>query len=213
MTNSQVELWINNAMLFWQFLAEMGKTELDNEQKERIELWVKQAQSGDWSAFAKLYEYFVDKVYKYIYFKSSQEEAMDLTETVFLKVWENLKNYKPKTGSSFGSWVFRIAHNLLVDHYRLRKETSELKEIHADQRDEASPVFLAEQSLARRGLHQAMSKLKEIYREVLTLSYLNGLTNAEVAEIMKKSEGGLRVLKFRALQELKKILEQMGLKY
>lgn len=197
-------------MLFWQFLAAMSKTDLD---KEQIELWVRQAQSGDWSSFTKIYEYFVDKVYKYIYYKSSQEEAMDLTETVFLKVWENLKSYKPKAGSSFGSWVFRIAHNLLVDHYRFHKEMAELKEIHADQREESSPVFLTEQSLARRGLHEAMGKLKEIYREVLTLSYLNGLTNSEVAEIMKKSEGGLRVLKFRALQELKKVLEQMGLKY
>lgn len=192
----------------------MVKYEPENEQKSNIEQWVKEAQSGNWQSFSKLYEYFVDKVYKYNYYKvSSQDEAFDLTETVFLKVWDNLKSYKPKAGSSFGSWVFRIAHNLLVDHYRLKKETVELTEVHADQRDEASPLHKTEEVLRKGTLKQAMSKLKDIYREVLTLSYLNELSNSEVAELMNKSEGGLRVLKFRALQELKKVLEQMGIKY
>ena len=192
----------------------MVKYEPENEQKSNIEQWVKEAQSGNWQSFSKLYEYYVDKVYKYNYYKvSSQDEAFDLTETVFLKVWDNLKSYKPKAGSSFGSWVFRIAHNLLVDHYRLKKETVELTEVHADQRDEASPLHKTEEVLRKGTLKQAMSKLKDIYREVLTLSYLNELSNSEVAELMNKSEGGLRVLKFRALQELKKVLEQMGIKY
>ena len=192
----------------------MVKYEPENEQKSNIEQWVKEAQSGNWQSFSKLYEYFVDKVYKYNYYKvSSQDEAFDLTETVLLKVWDNLKSYKPKAGSSFGSWVFRIAHNLLVDHYRLKKETVELTEVHADQRDEASPLHKTEEVLRKGTLKQAMSKLKDIYREVLTLSYLNELSNSEVAELMNKSEGGLRVLKFRALQELKKVLEQMGIKY
>lgn len=192
----------------------MVKYEPENEQKSNIEQWVREAQSGNWQSFSKLYEYYVDKVYKYNYYKvSSQDEAFDLTETVFLKVWDNLKSYKPKAGSSFGSWVFRIAHNLLVDHYRLKKETVELTEVHADQRDEASPLHKTEEVLRKGTLKQAMSKLKDIYREVLTLSYLNELSNSEVAELMNKSEGGLRVLKFRALQELKKVLEQMGIKY
>lgn len=192
----------------------MIKNELDNEQKSNIELWVKQSQSGDWQAFSKLYEHFVDKVYKYNFYKvSSQDEAFDLTETVFLKVWENIKSYKPKAGSSFGSWVFRIAHNLLVDHYRLKKETVELTDVHADKREDASPMHKTEESLRKETLKRAMSKLKDIYQEVLTHSYLNELSNTEVAELMNKSEGGLRVLKFRALQELKKVLEQMGIKY
>ena len=192
----------------------MAQNELDNEQKSNIEQWVKEAQSGNWQSFSKLYEHFVDKVYKYNYYKvSSQDEAFDLTETVFLKVWDNLKSYKPKAGSSFGSWVFRIAHNLLVDHYRLKKETVELTDIHPDKREEASPLHKTEETLRKETLKQAMSKLKDIYKEVLTHSYLNELSNSEVAELMNKSEGGLRVLKFRALQELKKILEQMGIKY
>lgn len=192
----------------------MTTNEPDNEQKSNIEQWVKEAQSGNWQSFSKLYEHFVDKVYKYYYYKvSSQDEAFDLTETVFLKVWDNLKSYKPKTGSSFGSWVFRIAHNLLVDHYRLNKEMVELTDVHADKREEANPMHKTDESLRKETLKKAMSKLKDIYKEVLTHSYLNELSNSEVAELMNKTEGGLRVLKFRALQELKKVLEQMGIKY
>lgn len=186
-----------------------------NEQKKiEVEDLVEKFQKGDREAFAKLYDFFVDKIYKYFYYKTtSQEEAFDLTETVFLKVWENAKSYKKKLGSSFSSWVFRIAHNLLVDHYRLNKPSAELDVNQADQRIESSPVFLAEQSLSRRSLHSALGKLKDAYKEVITLAYINGLDNSEVAEVMKKSEGSLRVLKFRALKELKRILQEMGIKY
>jgi RNA polymerase sigma-70 factor (ECF subfamily) len=171
-------------------------------------------QKGDREAFAKLYGIFVDKMYKYFYYKTtSQEEAFDLTETVFLKVWENAKSYKKKVGSTFNSWIFRIAHNLLVDHYRLNKPSAELDNNQADLRAETSPAFLAEQSLSRSNLHRALGGLKEAYREVITLSFINGLDNTEVAEVMKKSEGSLRVLKFRALKELKRVLLEMGIRY
>jgi RNA polymerase sigma-70 factor (ECF subfamily) len=155
----------------------------------------------------------VEKIYKYLYFKVEQEAAFDLTETVFLKVWENIKKYQQKSGATFVSWVFRIAHNLLVDHYRFNKENLELDLNVADHKIENNPIYLTEQSLSRLSLKNAFSQLKDDSREVLTLSFINGLDNSEVASLMKKSEGGLRVLKFRALQELKKILLDMGIKY
>lgn len=185
----------------------------DDQKKEEIEQLVQKFQKGDRDAFAKLYDHYVEKIYKYFFFKSSQEEAFDLTETVFLKVWENIGSYKKKPGSSFASWIFRIAHNLLVDHYRFNKVNVELDESEPDLRRDASPVFLAEQSLSRDTLHSALDKMKSTYREVIMLSFINGLENDEVAEVMKKSEGSLRVLKFRALKELKKLLVEMGIKY
>lgn len=178
-----------------------------------MDAWVLAAQKGDLKAFGKIYDALVEKVYKYIFFKVDQETAFDLTETVFLKVWENLDKYSLKTGSSFTSWVFRIAHNLVIDHRRFDKETLPLDFDLADQKSENNPMHAAEQSLSKRTLKTALSHLKDTYQEVLTLSYLNGLGNEEVAQLMKKSEGGMRVLKFRALQELKKVLLSMGIKY
>lgn len=186
-----------------------------NQEQERqtIEQLVERAQSGDMDAFAEIYDHYVERVYKYFFFKTAQEEAFDLTENVFLRVWENLRQYRRKSDASFAAWLFRIAHNLLVDHYRLRKEQLELDERHPDQRDESSPVFQAERSLGRHSLKVALSRLKENYREVVTLSYINGLSNEEIARVLNKSEGTLRVLKFRALRELKRVLEEMGIGY
>lgn len=170
-------------------------------------------QAGNRDAFAQLYDCYVEKIYKYFFFKTSQEEAFDLTETVFLKVWENIRAYRKKAGSSFASWLFRIAHNLLIDHYRLNRTNLELDANEADHRQESSPIFLAEQSLSRENLRSALKRLKSSHKEVITLSFINGLENQEIAQVMKKSEGSLRVLKFRALKELKRVLLEMGIKY
>jgi len=188
-----------------------GKNEALNH--EELEQLVVKVQSGDLKAFSKIYDLMVEKVYKYLYFKVEQEVAFDLTETTFLKVWENIKKYQKKSGSTFVSWVFRIAHNLLVDHYRFNKVTVELDINVADHKTENSPIYLTEQSLSRGSLKMALSKLKEDQREVVTHFFINGLDNFEVASLMNKSEGGLRVLKHRALQELKRILLEMGIKY
>jgi len=190
----------------------LPKNEAKDKEKESVEQLVERVQKGDMQAFSKLYDHFSDRIYKYFYFKTSQEEAFDLTETLFLRVWDNVKTYRRKRGSSFTSWVYRIAHNLLVDHYRFDKASAELDADQADQRHDNSPVFLTEQSLSRKSLRSALSKLKESYREVVTLAYINGLDNLELAQVLNKSEGTLRVLKFRALKELKKILEEMGIK-
>ncbi|MCC7432985.1 sigma-70 family RNA polymerase sigma factor [Candidatus Peregrinibacteria bacterium] len=178
----------------------------------QVEEIVLKVQNGDLKAFTKLYEHYVDRIYRYFFFKTDQESAYDLTETVFLKVWENIKKYKKKDKANFSSWIFTIAHNLLVDHYRDRKEVLELDETEVDHTQDNNPIYLTEQSLTRDNLKIALGKIKSTYREVINLSFMNGLDNLEVARIMKKTEGGLRVLKFRALQELKKVLKEMGMK-
>lgn len=178
----------------------------------QVEEIVLKVQNGDLKAFTKLYEHYVDRIYRYFFFKTDQESAYDLTETVFLKVWENIKKYKKKDKANFSSWIFTIAHNLLVDHYRDRKEVLELDETEVDHAEDNNPIYLTEQSLTRDNLKIALGKIKSTYREVINLSFMNGLDNLEVARIMKKTEGGLRVLKFRALQELKKVLKEMGMK-
>ncbi len=188
------------------------KNSQTEQEKETIEQLVTQVQKGDMQSFSKLYDHYVDRVYKYFYFKTTQGEAFDLTENLFIKVWDNIRIYKRKSGASFSSWLYRIAHNLLIDHYRYDRGTSELDPDQADLRHDNSPIFLAEQSLSRRSLKKAMQQLKESYREVITLAYINGLDNPELSHVLKKSEGTLRVLKFRALQELKRILQEMGIK-
>jgi len=180
---------------------------------KEIEVLVEKAKSGDTGAFADLYDFFVDSVYRYIFFRVKKDDALDLTENVFLKIWENLKNYKHTEGCGFASWVYRIAHNAVVDYYRLYKEYDELDLRIADEKKHNDPIVITERKLGQDALKTAISKLKKTYQQIILLKYINELENHEIARVMRKSEGSIRILKFRALKALRKILEEMKIKY
>jgi RNA polymerase sigma-70 factor (ECF subfamily) len=177
-----------------------------------IEILVLRAKNGDSDAFARLYDEFADQIYRYIYFKVSRNDAVDLTENVFLKVWENLKKYKSGR-QYFSSWIFKIAHNVVVDHYRLSKTFTSLEYDVPDERKEVNPAYLMEQKISSDVLRKAISRLKGKYQQILVLKYINELENREIARIMRRSEGSLRILKFRALKALRRILEDMNISY
>jgi RNA polymerase sigma-70 factor (ECF subfamily) len=179
--------------------------------ESEINLLVQKAQSGDTEAFAGIYDIFIRPVYRYIFFKVKKNDALDLTESVFLKVWEHLKSYNKLKGA-FSSWVFKIAHNLVVDYYRLQHEHVDLDDVVLpDESKEADPRFLTENRLNQEILRKALAKLKKKHQDVLILRYVNGLENREIASIMRRSEGSLRILKYRALQALKKVMKDMNI--
>lgn len=187
----------------------MPKNSLTNEQIEDL---VVKAQNADIDAFGKLYDHFIDQIYRYVYFKVGKDEALDLTENVFLKTWENLKSYR-KGDKQFSSWLFRIAHNVVVDHYRLSKESLSLDMDLPDNKRQNDPIVLTEQKLGSESLRKAIGKLKKKYQQIIILKYINELENYEIARVMHRSEGSLRILKFRALKALKQILENMNVNY
>lgn len=175
---------------------------------------MKNAQLGDTDAFGELYDLYVDNIYRYIYFRVEREEALDLTENVFLKAWENLKSYKKVSNKYFSSWLYRIAHNIVIDHYRGRRETVDITDLNLpDEKRMNDPVVLTEQSLSHDALRKAVGKLNKKYRQLILLKYVSGLSNPEIAKVMGRSEGNLRILKFRALRALRQILENMNVKY
>lgn len=179
---------------------------------EKNEQLVLLAKKGDTDAFAALYDVLIGPIYRYVYFKVNKEDVEDLVELVFLRAWENIHQYK-KRKTSFSAWVFKIAHNLVVDHYRLKKEVMELS-VNIPTHDRThSPIARAEDSLTQDNLKKALSYLKENYRQIVVLKFLDELSNEEIAKIMGKSEGSLRVLQMRALRALREILKGMGVKY
>ncbi|MFA6521399.1 MAG: sigma-70 family RNA polymerase sigma factor [Candidatus Gracilibacteria bacterium] len=177
---------------------------------DEIEALVEQSKRGDSDAFGKLYDIFVNPIYRYIYYRVNHQEAEDLTELVFLKTWENINQYKADQ-KSFSSWIFRIAHNLVVDFYRLHKSSEELVENIKDERREAHASFRANLNLDKEMLGVALGKLKDSYRQILVLKYINDFSNDEIAGITGRSQAALRILQFRALKHLKRILEEMGM--
>ena len=167
-------------------------------------------QNGDQDAFGHLYDHFVDAIYRYVYFRVRQTEAEDLTEAVFVKAWENITQYK-QGQFRFSSWLFRIAHNVVVDHYRTNRSVEELVEEYKDERTERHPISQTEVKLTNTMLRGSIAELKQIYQHVLVLKFFDDFSNAEVAEILGKSEGSLRILQFRALRALKKVLQTRGI--
>ena len=187
-------------------------TEL-NENERLIEELVVLVQKGDKEAFSKIYDFFADSIYRYVFFRVNKEDADDLIEQVFLRVWENIGKYKNTKESRFSSWVFRIAHNLVIDYYRNNKikDVSELDLNIPTMDREHNPLAKTEDKLNILILRKALNKLKKQYREFLILKFINELSNKEIAELLDKSEGGVRILQLRALKALKAELIRLGL--
>ncbi|MGH2352526.1 MAG: sigma-70 family RNA polymerase sigma factor [Chloroflexota bacterium] len=167
---------------------------------------VRAAKGGDVAAFGQLYERYFDKVYSYFSFKlGDATEAEDLAEQVFLKALESLGGYTWK-GVPFQAWLFRIAHNLLVDSLRRKaKRTSEPldEELH-DSGRMADPEGWLIEKLTREGLIHAVERLTKLQKQVIALKFAGGLSNAEVARIMGKTEGAVKALQHAALQSLQR---------
>lgn len=167
-------------------------------------------QHKDADAFGKLYDYYVDRIFRFIYFKvSSREEAEDLTSEVFLKTWEYINKTTSKI-QNFNALIYRVARNAVIDHYRVKSrdlgETDEeqMKKIQ-DKRNIEEEVNL---KITVAGVEKHLSRLKETYREVIVLRYIEELTVPEIAEIMGKNKANVRVLLHRGLQTLKDIAKE-----
>ncbi len=173
---------------------------------------VRQAQSGDADSFARLYDGYVERVYRYVFFRVSDDEmAEDITSQVFLKAWENLDHYH--SGSSpFLAWLYTIARNQVIDHYRARKQSVSIDEaVSLPAKDET----VDEQVQSRfelQAMRDALQYLTEEQQQVLTLRFIAGLETSEISERMGKAEGAVRALQMRALQALSKIMTEKELK-
>ncbi|PIQ79306.1 hypothetical protein COV81_02500 [Candidatus Peregrinibacteria bacterium CG11_big_fil_rev_8_21_14_0_20_41_10] len=170
--------------------------------------WVK----GDQKAFSELYDHLADKVYRYIYFKIKGSEVEDLVELTFLKAWEGRGSFD-NDKSSFSTWIFTIARNVVIDYYRSQKETIDLADvadvIASDKLD--SPKEATEKELDKENLSVALQQLDEPYREIIVLRYLEDFAYEEIAEMLDKSEGSVRVLNFRGLKKLKQIMKDLDM--
>lgn len=184
----------------------------DPKREAEIEKLVVESQRGNSDAFGKLYDLFVDMIFRYMHYRVGKQDSEDLTELVFLKTWEHIRKYRREAGT-FSSWIFRIAHNIVVDHYRANQfQNVELTENIQDYRSLANTVERTHRILDQEVLALAMKELKDHYRQILILKYMNDLSNEEIGSVMGKSQAALRILQFRALRSLRRILENKNVK-
>ena len=188
-------------------LKNAGATAASDRPSSELEL-TQRAVSGDPDAFAALYDFYVEQIYRFILFRVGNEQtAEDLTSQVFLKAWNNLSSYQIR-GLPFKAWLFRIARNSVIDYYRTYKETTPLEPSALTKPDPAAEVGdQVEQQLQAEELRLALQQLTEDQRQVLTLRFIEGLSTEEVANVMGKRQGAIRALQMRGLQALAKIIE------
>lgn len=165
------------------------------------------SKQGDQDAFGDLYIKYIDKIYRYIYYRIHQHtEAEDLTEDVFLKAWKNIDNFEDK-GVPFLAWLYRIARNVVIDHTRGSKASFvdiDTQYSLVDGIDGPELQVLRSNSLEQ--VLSAMTCLDSVQQDVLTLRFLQGLSHKETAEVLDRKVGAVRVMQHRALDALRTVL-------
>ena len=168
---------------------------------------LRRARALDPGALAEIYERYLDGIYRYVYARvGHQADAEDLTEQVFLKMVDAIPGYHPR-GIPFASWLYRIAHNLVVDRYRRAgRQALELREAVEDRGPYADPHARVEFSEQRRRLIEAIQQLTPDQQQVIRLRFIDNLEVEQVAGLLRRRPGAIHALQHRALNGLLRIL-------
>ena len=174
------------------------------------ETLVERAASGDTEAFGRLYDIYADRIYRHIYYRTSNvEDARDLTQEVFIKAWQGLPRYK-RTKTPFAGWLFTISHNRIIDYYRTKKDFVYLNNEIIIEDHEKGPEKLVDEEFTQQEVRQMILQLPEEQQQVILMSFIEGLKYNEIAATLNKSEGNIRVIVHRALKKMRKILGSTG---
>lgn len=169
---------------------------------------VRRAQGGDVDAAGELYDRHNQHIYRYVWSRvGDQQSAEDLTGEVFSRMVEKLPDYRT-TGVPFRAWLYRIAHNLVVDHHR--KENSHvmvpLQQAEDLHEEGNNPASLVEQRLTLEQIQRALERLDSSQQEVVVLRFLVGLPLQEVALALDKTVASVKSLQYRGLIALRALL-------
>jgi len=169
------------------------------------------AVQGDKEAFSLLYERHVTRIYNYIYYRTGNAaEAEDLTARVFFRALGHINNYKDK-GVPFSAWLYRIAHNLVANWYRdgSRRKEVPLEDYSIPRYQSDHPEIELVQNQENESLLMVIRTLPPERQHLLILKFVEGLSNAEIAVIMGRSEGAIKGLYHRTLQSLRKEMNKI----
>ena len=169
---------------------------------------IRRAQQRDQVALTQLYEENFDKIYRYIVLKiGDRTEAEDMTQQVFLNALQSISSFKWK-GMPFTSWLYRIAHNQVVDYLRKKTKhaTVPLDESLPIPAVDGDPKYIVERKVEIETIVMATKKLTLAQQEVISLRFGGELSIAEVAKMMAKSEGAVKALQHSAILALRKVL-------
>lgn len=171
---------------------------------------VRKAVKRDRAAFTALYDRYVAQVYRHVYYKvTNQADTEDITQEVFIRAWKAIDKYN-KTGIPFIAWLNTIAGHLVIDHYRKKKEAVNIDDVADAIQDvqNPGPESIAETNFDNALIKEAVLKLKGDKQKVILMHFIDDLSYEETARALHKSEGAVRVIQYRALSDLKRLLKR-----
>ena len=178
------------------------------ESAAHVRTLVDRAQKGDRAALEELYLIHFDRIYSYLHVTvGNRHDAEDLTTQTFLKMLESIGRFRWQS-APFSAWLFRIAHNLSMDHFRARRRWQPEEEVPEPyDSEEPSAELEAMQSIGRQSMLELIDTLSHEQQQVLTRKFVFNFANADAAKILDKTEGAIKSLQHRALASLQKQLQ------
>jgi RNA polymerase sigma-70 factor (ECF subfamily) len=172
---------------------------------------VQHAQQGDRDALEELYLLHFDRIYSYLHMSvGNRHDAEDLTTQVFVKMLESIGKFRWRS-APFSAWLFRIAHNLAMDHFRANKRWQPEEEVpEPDPGERSAAEEEALESIGRENMLEMIQRLSQEQQQVLTLKFVFNFSNAEAGTILEKTEGAIKSLQHRALASLHRELKPRG---
>jgi RNA polymerase sigma-70 factor (ECF subfamily) len=168
------------------------------------------AKQGNQEAFSELYGLYFDKIYNFIYFRVNHKEiAEDLAEDVFLKAYQRIN--KLNEPNAFEGWLYQIARNTVIDHYRSKHQVIALEEVENVIQYEQALIDVIELEAQQRIFIELLKELGPEQQAVIKMKFFEHLDNEVIAGMLKKSEGAIRVIQHRALAKLKDLLKGRGI--
>jgi RNA polymerase sigma-70 factor (ECF subfamily) len=157
---------------------------------------------------ANLYEEYFDKIARYAYVRiGNRADAEDIAGEVFLKALQSLKSYRER-GVPMQAWLFRIAHNLVIDYFRERQKRKTVSIDNMEIEGGINPATVAETNMELEQVKKGMEQLTQEQREVLMLRFFGGLSSREAGQVLNKSDGAVREMQRAAIEKLRNLLSK-----
>ncbi|MBX4187166.1 MAG: RNA polymerase sigma factor [Candidatus Doudnabacteria bacterium] len=173
--------------------------------EEQLKEILRKAQGGNTEAFGLIYDHFGPRLYKFIYFRVGHKEvAEDVLSDTFVKGWQKIGHVS--SPAALSAWLYQIAKNNIIDYYRIKKETVSLDDVQDFLEDEVNPIDTTNLGIEQKQILEIMKELPQDQQEVIKYKFFEDLSNEEIAYVLGKNEGAIRVIQHRAISKIKELL-------
>lgn len=177
-----------------------------NQDTLSLEELIKNSAEGDFEAFGELYTIYMTNIYRFVFYQVHDKmTAEDLTEEIFIKAWKAIGSYKGNC-KAFLSWLYRIAHNYVVDYFHLARRKASLDS--GVIAGSADPIETVERNMMRENVSKMLSVLPARQKQVIILKFIEGFDNQEIEEITGHIQGSIRIMQMRALAKIRKSISK-----